>query len=264
MTTSHLNTIRALILDMDGVLWRQNQPIGDLPAIFCQIKKHGLQVTLATNNASFSIDQYVQKLESFGVSLAPDEIINSSQVMLHYLNQQYPEGGNLYIIGEKGLHQTLTANKKFNVSEENVLAVVVGMDLHLSFEKLCRATLLIRSGAAFIATNSDVTFPTPQGLTPGVGAVLAFLEASTSVKPMVVGKPAPEIYTMAMQRMGVTSKETLVVGDRLETDIAGAQKLGCPTALVLSGVTNVEAAQKWLPSPDLIALDLTEVLKRLL
>ncbi len=263
MNNPKLKNVRALILDMDGVLWRQTQPIGDLPEIFNRIKNNQLKVTLATNNASLSIRQYQEKLNKFGVTLAPEEIINSSQVMVHYLDNRFPDGGNLYIIGENGLRETLTG-KKFQLGEENVQAVIVGMDLSLTYEKLCRATLLIRSGAPFIATNADVTFPTPQGLVPGVGAILACIEAATSVKPHVVGKPAPDIYEIAMARMGVTPEETLVVGDRLETDIAGAQTLGCHTALVLSGVTDITAAQKWTPPPDLIAKDLTSVLEELI
>jgi 4-nitrophenyl phosphatase len=263
MNTQTFKNVRALILDMDGVLWRQTQPIGDLPEIFNRIKYKKLKVTLATNNASLSIKQYQDKLNKFGVTLAPDEIINSSQVMTHYLDKRFPNGGNLYIIGENALRETLTGNK-FHLGEENVQAVIVGMDLSLNYEKLCRATILIRSGAPFIATNADVTFPTPQGLVPGVGAILACIEAATSVKPHVVGKPAPDIYEIAMTRMGVKPKETLVVGDRLETDIAGAQTLGCHTALVLSGVTDITAAQKWTPAPELIAKDLNSVLDELI
>lgn len=263
MIDQTLKNIRALILDMDGVLWKQTQPIGDLPNIFNRIKNHPLKVSLVTNNASLSIDQYIDKLKIFGVNLKSEEIINSSLVMVQYLNQHYPNGGNLYIIGENGLHQTLTADSRFHFGEENVQAVIVGLDLNLSYDKLCRATLLIRSGAAFLATNADVTFPTPQGLVPGVGAILACLEAATCVKPHVVGKPAPEIYLMAMERMKVNPEETLVVGDRLETDIAGAQKIGCRTALVLSGVTSIKTANNWKPAPDLIAQDLSSVLDEL-
>jgi 4-nitrophenyl phosphatase len=263
MKDHNFSGIRALILDMDGVLWRQNQPIGDLPTIFNRIKNNHLKVTLATNNASLSIKQYQEKLNKFGVTLSDEEIINSSQVMAHYLDRQYPNGGTLYIVGENGLRETLTKNN-FALGEEHVQAVIVGMDREINYEKLCRATLLIRSGAAFLATNADVTFPTPQGLVPGVGAILACIETATSVKPYVVGKPAPAIYEIAMQRMGVKPEETLVVGDRLETDIAGAQTLGCLTALVLSGVTDPTAAQKWTPAPDLIAQDLTSVLDELI
>jgi len=175
MTNLIKSKIRALILDMDGVLWKQTQPIGDLPDIFRRIKKHPLKVTLATNNASLSVNQYVEKLNNFGVSLLPEEIINSSQVMVQYLNQRFPDGGNLYILGENGLHQTLTEGGQFRFAEEDVLTIVVGLDLKLNYEKLCRATLLVRSGAAFLATNADVTFPTPRGLVPGVGAILPFL-----------------------------------------------------------------------------------------
>jgi 4-nitrophenyl phosphatase len=123
--------------------------------------------------------------------------------------------------------------------------------------------LLIRSGMPFIGTNPDKTFPTPEGLVPGAGAILASVEAATSVQPIIVGKPSPEMYLVALERMGVYPASTVVVGDRLETDIAGGQQLGCKTGLVLSGVTGFQAARAWVPSPDWIEPDLTALLDRL-
>jgi 4-nitrophenyl phosphatase len=144
-----------------------------------------------------------------------------------------------------------------------VLAVIVGMDRQITYDKLRRATMLIRSGVPFIGTNPDKTFPTPEGLVPGTGALIAALEAATSIQPIIVGKPSPEMYLVAMERMGSSPATTVVVGDRLETDIAGGQQLGCKTGLVLSGVTNIKAAQSWVPSPDWIEPDLTALLARL-
>jgi 4-nitrophenyl phosphatase len=254
--------IKALIIDMDGVLWRQNRPIGHLPSIFREIEKLKLMVMLATNNATYSIQEYIEKLENFSVKLREDQIINSSQVALHYLSKLYPNGGPLYIVGEKGLVQTL-AEKNFYQADNEVLAVVVGMDRQLTFDKLSKATLLIRAGAQFIGTNADGTFPVPEGLIPGVGAILGALEIASGVKPTVLGKPNPEIYRLALQRLSVSPEQALVVGDRLETDILGAQKIGCKTALVLSGVTSIEAAKNWRPSPDWIIQDLTSLLEEL-
>lgn len=254
--------IKALILDMDGVLWRDNQSIGDLPTIFARIRQYGLKVSLATNNSTLSVDQYLKKFHNFGVSLDPEQIVNSSMAVVHYLLQRYPNGGNVHIIGEEGLVQTLARNN-FRQGEQDVLAVIVSMDRQLTYEKLRRAALLIRSGIPFIGTNPDKTFPVPEGLAPGAGAILAAVEAATSVEPVIVGKPSPEMYVVAMERMGVTPETTLVVGDRLETDIAGGQQLGCQTGLVLSGVTNIQSAHSWAPAPDWIEPDLTTLLDRL-
>lgn len=247
---------------MDGVLWQDSQPLVDLPTIFSTIMKRGWKVTLATNNATLSVEQYLQKLHGFGVSLAPEQIVNSSMAVVHYLSHRYPHGGNVYVIGEEGLLKTLSESD-FHHGEKPVLAVIVGMDRQITYEKLRQATLLIRSGIPFIGTNPDKTFPTPEGLVPGTGALIAALEAATSIQPILVGKPSPEMYLAAMERMGVSPSTTLVVGDRLETDIAGGQQLGCRTGLVLSGVTGLQAAHSWTPSPDWIAADLTALLDQL-
>jgi 4-nitrophenyl phosphatase len=134
------------------------------------------------------------------------------------------------------------------------------MDRSLTYAKLRRATLLIRAGVPFLGTNPDRTFPTPEGLVPGAGAILAALEAATYRQPLIMGKPQPEIYRAALLRMGVSPSETLVVGDRPDTDIAGGQALGCFTALLLSGVTSEDCARAWQPPPDLIAADLSSLL----
>ena len=242
--------IRGLILDMDGVLWRSNETIGDLPTLFAEINKLGLKVVLATNNATKSIQQFLTKLESFGVSLEPWQVINSAQATAHYLSQQHPEGGPVYVVGEPGLVEILT-EAGFLSSEEEPLAVVVALDRGINYEKLRQATLWIRAGVPFIGTNPDRTFPTPQGQVPGAGSILATIEAATDVAPLVIGKPNPAMYQFALERMGLLPEEVLVVGDRLETDIAGAQNLGSPCALVLSGVTDEEKAWQWDPAPDL-------------
>jgi len=262
VTEKKSKSVKAIILDMDGVLWRDNEPIGNLPEIFAEIGMRGWQVSLATNNATRTINQYVEKLANFGVEVQENQIINSAQTAAIYLKKLFPQGGNVYCVGESALSNTIL-NEGFNISTKNVVAVVVAMDRKLTYEKLVQATLLIRSGAKFIATNPDRTFPTPVGLVPGTGATLAALEAASEIKPVVVGKPAPEMYQIAMQRMGTLPKNTLVVGDRLETDIAGAQEIGCRSALVLSGVTSLQKAQAWKPALDWLATDLTSLLAQL-
>lgn len=254
---SHL--IRALIIDMDGVLWRGSQPIGDLPYLFKQFKRHDLQAILATNNPTLTADQYVEKLRNFGAIIEKRQVITSAQATAQYLGKQHPQGGPVYVIGEEGLLHTLAENGFFS-DEDRALAVVVSLDRDLDYEKLRRASLLIRSGVPFIATNTDCTLPSPEGFVPGAGSIVAAIQAATDTPPIVIGKPQPDMYRAALDRLEVTPGETLVIGDRLETDIAGGQALGCYTALVLSGATTEEAARSWKPAPDIVVSDLTSLL----
>jgi 4-nitrophenyl phosphatase len=263
MSVFTMRNLRGLILDMDGVLWKENESIGDLRSVFQKIDSLGLSTVLATNNATRTVEQYQEKVQGFGIELEPWQFVNSAHATVSYLQNTYPGGGPIFIIGSEALINTLN-DAGYYYHEENVLAVVAGMDRVLTYEKLRRATLLIRSGIPFIGTNPDKTFPTPVGLTPGTGAILAALQASCDQEPIICGKPAPEMYWVAMKRMNTRPEETLVVGDRAETDIIGAQAIGCRCALVLSGVTSEDQAKAWAPPPDIIASDLNDVLDRLI
>ena len=251
--------VEGLILDMDGVLWRDNTPIGDLPALFAEIRRRNLSVILATNNATLSADQYIEKLAKFGVFLEHWQVINSSQATADYLRQRYPKGGPVFVIGEQGLKIELAA-QGFYESEQEPLAVVVGLDRTITYEKLKKAGLLVRAGAPFVATNPDKTYPTPEGLAPGSGVFVGAVQAASDVDPVIIGKPEPEMYRLALHRLGLRPDQVLVVGDRLETDIAGAQKLKCRTALVLSGVSTLDQAKIWHPAPDYIVENLSALL----
>jgi 4-nitrophenyl phosphatase len=259
------NDIKALILDMDGVIWEGDRTIGNLPEIFKKINANNWRVVLATNNATRSPDQYIQKLREYGVHLNKWQILNSAQTAASYLQSNFPQGSPVYIIGETGLFEAVL-DYGFSIEEQpnHVVAVVVGLDRTVTYEKLKFATLLIREGAVFIGTNPDKTLPTPIGLVPGAGSILAAIEAATDVKPIIIGKPRPEIYNLAMERLMSRPEETLVVGDRLETDILGAQTCGCRTAIVLSGVSTEDQVDKWQPIPDIIANDLSEIVFEIL
>lgn len=259
------STVKALILDMDGVLWTENKPIGDLVSIFNTISKRSLKITLATNNSTRTAKQYLEKLEGFGVNnLQEWQILTSSIVLSNKLKTLFPEKGDVFVIGETGLINALE-DAGFHVVDENqtknAIAVAVGIDRGISFNKLRQASLLIRKGLPFFGTNPDKTFPTPDGLILGTGALLAAISAATDVSPVIAGKPSPDIISMARQRMGSLPNETLVIGDRLETDIASGQADGCLTALVFSGVTSLAAKNTWVPAPNYYAKDLEELLE---
>ncbi|MEW5828858.1 MAG: HAD-IIA family hydrolase [Chloroflexota bacterium] len=263
MANSFPSQLRALILDMDGVLWRDAAPIGDLPAVFDRIRSLGLKVALATNNATKTVGEYLEKFDGYGVTLEPWQIVTSSLATAETLSKHFPGGGPVFVVGENGIQRALEDFGFTAITdpqdETRPVAVVAGIDRFVSYQKLRRATLHIRAGAPFYGTNPDRTFPTPQGLVPGAGAILAAIEAATDVSPTVIGKPSPFMMKIALERLGTSPDETLVVGDRLETDIAAGQAAGCHTALVLSGVSTREQAQAWRPGMDFIAADLSSL-----
>ena len=137
----------------------------------------------------------------------------------------------------------------------------MGIDRTITFDKVAEATLLVRAGIPFYATNTDRTFPTPRGEIPEAGSWLSVITSATGVEPIVAGKPLPFMMELSMEKLGTTKEETLIVGDRLETDIASGQAVGCPTAAILSGVSTRQEAEAWKPSPTIIAESLSELVK---
>ncbi len=255
--------IKSLILDMDGVIWRADAPIGDLAATFRRIRARGLRFVFATNNSTRTSDQYVRRLQEFGVEAEPWQVATSSQSTAHAMAQKFPSGTRVFAVGEDGLYAPLR-EKGFEILDvedaPQAEVVVMGMDRGVSFQKLSEAALLVRKGIPFYATNPDKTFPTPRGEIPGAGAWYSVVVTATDVQPIVAGKPFPFLMDLSLERLGASKEETLVVGDRLETDIAAGQAVGCPTALVLSGVSSREEAELWRPKIDFIAEDLASLI----
>lgn len=253
--------IKGLILDLDGVLWRDTQALLDMPHFFTALKELGIPVVLATNNGTRSINMYVDRMAGFGVTVEPWQVVTSAIAVADYLSKDFPQGGPVFVAGEAGVIEALN-EKGFHVAQEGEepIAVVAGMDRAMTFDKLAKANFWIRAGKPFLGTNPDVTFPMPNGLGPGAGALLAYLETSSGVRPTIIGKPEPYLYRFAMERLGTRPEETLAVGDRLETDILGGQRAGCPTVLVLSGVTSEAEAKRWQPQPNLVLPNLADLL----
>ncbi len=256
------STIKALILDMDGVVWKADAPIGDLAAIFARIRERGLKFVFATNNGTKTPEEYQQKLADLGVEIESGQVITSAMGIAFMLAQKFPRGTKIFMIGEDGIRVALEEKGFEILSVENApqaQAVVMGIDRSINFYKVAEATLLVRAGIPFYTTNTDRTFPTPRGEIPGSGSWLSVITSATGIEPIVAGKPFPYLMELSLERLGTTKEETLIVGDRLETDIAAGQSVGCPTALVLSGVSSLEEAKLWQPTPDLIAENLSEL-----
>ena len=231
-----LSAFRYLITDMDGVLWRGHEPLPGLAEFFQFLRRHDIRFVCATNNASALPGKLAERLQRWGADVQPEEIVTSSVATADYLAGTLPAGARLYVVGMEGLRVPLL-QKGFEIAEDHVAAVVAGIDWQLTYEHLKRAVLNIRAGAKFIGTNGDRTFPSSEGIIPGAGAILAAIETGSGVKPIVMGKPEPYLYEAALKRMRAVPEQTLVLGDRLETDILGAVRLSLKSVLVLSGVT---------------------------
>jgi 4-nitrophenyl phosphatase len=270
--------IRALIIDMDGVLWHGDHPMPGLIDFFQTLRNQNIRFILATNNARLTQEQYISKLAVMGVEVTRDEILTSSMATAIYLSEHTnPSTSRVFVIGEDGAKQpliergfTLTELYELNDDKDhpNMGAdiVVCGMDQTLSWDKLATATLNIRAGAKFIGTNADTTLPTERGITHGNGAILAALQVATGVTPTIIGKPEPIIYQQALTLLGIDPNQTVAIGDRLETDILGAVRTGIRSLMVLTGISTEEdfKTADYRPTwvmPDIRAI--TQALKKL-
>ncbi len=264
----HLAEIRHAIIDMDGVLWHGEQPMPGLPEFFAFLERHHIAFVLATNNSSRSPGQYVAKLARFGVSIPEENVLTSGQATAAYLASIAPPGAPVYPIGGEGLRHTLTQYGFVCIGgyaaapPAQPVYVVVGWDPELTWKKLEEATLLINAGAQLIGTNPDRSYPTERGPVPGNGAQLAALEAATGVSAVVVGKPSPWMYREALRRMDAGPETTVVIGDRLDTDIPGGVRLGMTTVLVLSGITRRADLEISPVRPDILCADIGELTAR--
>lgn len=266
-----LKDIRGLIIDMDGVLWHGEVPLPGLVAFFKALRLLQLPFVLATNNASLTAEQYVLKLAKMGVTVSLEEILTSGMATASYLAEHYPADlTRVFVIGNQGAKQPLI-ERGFTITglyetggDCGADLVVSGLDRQLSWDKLATAALNIQAGAAFFATNGDVTLPTEQGCVPGNGATLAALKAATGVSPTIIGKPEPVLYQQALALLGVPAGQTLAVGDRLDTDILGAVRAGMPSLLVLSGISTFEDIDAVDYAPNWVMQDIQELTQALL
>lgn len=257
------DAIRAVVLDLDGVVWRGSDILPGVPDFFLFLRSRQIPYMLMTNNSSRSVAEYVQKIDAIGIPIDGDHILTSALVTAEMLAREFPAGTPLYVIGSESLAALLTARGNV-IDPDGAQVVIVGLDVNLTYQKLAIATHRIRAGAVFIGTNADKTFPMNNGvINPGAGSILASLETATGVKPRVMGKPHAPIFLAALEHLGTPAAHTLMIGDRLDTDILGAQQAGLKTVLVLSGVSeegDVEANAANV-RPDATFAHLAEVLR---
>lgn len=250
-----LRSMKNFVIDMDGVLYRGQEPMAGAQEFINHLLKRDVPFILATNNSTLTPGQYVAKLLAMGIEVPEERILTSGQATAMYLSRVSPHGATVYVIGEEGLASALREHG-FLLANKGIDFVVVGLDRELTYDKLKLATLAIRAGAQFVGTNPDTTLPTEEGLHPGTGAILAALEAATGVAPLIVGKPQPTLPRLAMERLGVTPRGTAMIGDRLETDILAGKEAGLITVLLLTGISQPEDLETSPLTPDLIFKDI--------
>lgn len=255
-----LGAIRAVLFDMDGVLYRGTQVLPGVPEMLAFLGERGVPYACITNNASMTPGQYEEKLGAMGIAMPARLVLTSALATGRHLRDIYPRGTRVLIVGMRGLREALLGDGHFVEDRAAPDLVVQGADFELTYVTLKDATLAIRRGARYVATNPDRTFPSEEGLIPGAGAVMAALVAATDAEPLVIGKPAPTMFLVAAEMLGAAPAQTLVIGDRLDTDIAGANSAGMPGALVLTGVSRREDVGPGPGTPDLIVDGLPELL----
>ena len=258
-----ISNYRNLIIDMDGVLWRGDTALPGLEEFVSTIRNTKTRMVLATNNSSSTVDQYISKLKRMGVHVTPEEILTSAQATGSYLYKIAPKRSRVFVIGGDGITNAIR-DHEFVLTEDDPDYVVIGIDKKITWEKLNTAVMNIRAGAKFIGTNPDTTYPTENGIGVGNGAILAAVKVATGISPLVIGKPETPIYEQALQRLQSDSSDTLMIGDRLDTDILGAQRAGINTLLVLTGVTTLEMSKASVVQPDLVLTGLPDITSGLL
>lgn len=241
-------TYRGLLCDLDGVVYRGGTACDGAVEGLAAARATGVQVLFLTNNAARLPREVSEHLQSLGVQATPDEVLNSSQVAAASLHQHHdiPDGSMVLAVGGPGVSAALEDEGLPTVrpsevmdrgGSEKVSAVVQGLGTDLTWADLAEATFAVAGGAYWVATNTDATLPLERGQGPGNGALVAAVAHATGRDPdLVTGKPHAPAFEIALQRLGLPPEEVLMVGDRLDTDIEGANRAGLATALVLTGV----------------------------
>ena len=261
-----IDKIKLFLFDMDGTIYLGKRLFDFTLPLLSEIKRQGKRYVFITNNASKNVRDYVSHLVSMGVEATSEDFVTSAQVTTMYLKDNFADK-LIYSAGTRSFKDGLR-EAGLNITErydENVEVVVNAYDTELTFEKLdsiCRL-LTEKKDIPYIATNPDVVCPTEYGYVPDCGSVSDMIFNATGRRPKFIGKPYPEIIWHAMKMAGAESDETLVIGDRIYTDIASGIKAGVKTALVLSGETTMEIAEKSDEKPTYILNDAGEILREL-
>ncbi|MBQ8768592.1 MAG: HAD-IIA family hydrolase [Oscillospiraceae bacterium] len=259
-----LKGCKLFLFDMDGTLYLGNRLFDFTKELLNTIRETGGRYMFMTNNSSKSVADYIKKLASLGIEAEYDDFMTSSQATAYYLKKHYP-GKLLYVSGTKSLKEELI-KEGFEITEdtEKTEVIVSGFDTELTFQKLHDVSkMLCTRDIPYIATNPDYVCPTEFGSVPDCGSVSDMLFNVSGKRPLFIGKPSALMPRLAMEKWGVTPEQTVVIGDRIYTDIKSGLNAGALTVLVMSGETTYEILAASADKPHLVLKDCSEMIPHL-
>ncbi len=245
-----LSKKRLFLLDMDGTIYLDDSLFDGTVEFLEQVRRQGGRYLFLTNNSSRSVEAYVEKLHRLGIEAVQEDFLTSVDALILYLQQKGYSHKRLYTFGTASFRSQLS-QAGFSVTdrlEEGIEALVCGFDTELTFQKLEDACILLGRGVDFIAANPDWVCPTWYGYVPDCGSVCEMLFRATGRRPVFIGKPKPEMALLAMEKFGCSKEETVLIGDRIYTDIACGLNAGIDSILVLSGESTREDAKQTKPT----------------
>ena len=248
---------KSYLCDMDGVLVLGSQPIPGANEFIDRLQQAGAKFLVLTNNSLYTQRDLQARLQRIGLDVPAGSIYTSALATAQFLQTQHP-GGSAYVIGEAGL-TTALHDAGYIITDHAPDYVVIGETTAYSFERITHAMRLVAAGARFIATNPDVSGPGDGGLVPATGAVTALIAAATGVQPYFVGKPNPVMMRTALRTIDAHSEESVMIGDRMDTDIIVGTESGLETILVLTGVTRREDVERYPYRPTRIAASVADI-----
>lgn len=251
---------KLFLLDMDGTIYLGDTLFDGTKDFLRRVRERGGRYLFATNNSSRSVTAYVERLQKMGIDTRAEDFLTSVDALIWYLRGKYDDA-LIYAFGTRTFREQLSG-AGFHVTdrlEDGVSLLVCGFDTELTFQKLEDACILLGRGVDFVATNPDWVCPTSYGSVPDCGSVCEMLFRATGRRPKFIGKPEPEMALLSMERWGCTREETVLVGDRIYTDIACGVNAGIDTAFVLSGEGVVEDIEKYHVQPAGIYKDIREI-----
>ena len=248
---------RGYLIDMDGVIYRGSELVPGAVDFVNRLLREGVPFLFLTNNSQRTRRDVATKLNRMGIPAEEKHVFTCSMATARYLARQKP-GGTAYAIGEGGLLTALHRNG-YSIVDHSPDYVVVGEGRTVNLEMLETAVQMILDGSKLIATNLDPNCPTKTGTRPGCGATIAYLETATGIRAMSIGKPSPIMMREARKELGVSTSETVMIGDTMETDMLGGIQMGYRTILVLSGSTRLADVERYAYAPDLTLESVAEL-----
>lgn len=256
----NLNNKKLFLLDMDGTIYLDNNLFDGTIDFLNEVKRKGGSYLFVTNNSSKGVDAYVEKLKRIGINACEDDFLTSTDATILYIKEKFP-GRLFYSFGTASFTSQLRAAGIRVTTElcDGIDGIVMGNDSELTFKKLEDACKLLLNDVIYIATNPDWVCPTAFGYVPDCGSVAEMLFRSTGKRPLFIGKPRPEMLTLAMEKYGFKKEECVMIGDRVYTDIAAGYNAGIDTIFVLSGEGTLEDAENTDTKPTYIMENIREV-----